>query len=90
MLPNHHLMSVTVAGPNVRNQVRTNSVRAWSGSTAVSGAPIQSEVSVQRGRELVQPLSLGPRTISPRTPSTVKTLGDSGVSPPQVFPGAGL
>jgi hypothetical protein len=42
-------------------------------------------MDVQRGREIVHVPSLGPRTMSPRTDSTVKTLGAKGVSPPQRF-----
>ena len=88
-MPNHHLMSVTVAGPNARSHLRTSSVRATSGATAFRVEGSQSAIDAHRGLETVQAPSFGPRTMSPRTDSTVKTLGANGVSPPHRFPGAG-
>jgi len=51
--------------------------------------PSQADAEAQRGRDVVQVPSLGPRTMKPSTDNTVRTRGATGVSPPQRFPGAG-
>ena len=87
--PKNHFTSLRVAGPNVLSHVPTTVARASSGGIVAGCPPSQSAVVTHLGREDVQTPSLCPRIRSPRTPSTVITLGDRGVVPPQVFPGAG-
>ena len=89
VLPNHHLMSVNVAGPKARSQIRSNSARAGAASITSTSEPSHVPVCTQRCRDVVQEPSLGPRMMSPRTDSAVSTRGASGVAPPQRFPGAG-
>ena len=82
-------MSVTVAGPNARShrahQFGARNLRR--DGVGVDGS--QSAIGAHRGRDTVQLPSFGPRTMSPRTDSTVRILGAKGVSPPQRLPGAG-
>ena len=89
VVPNHHLMSAAVAGPNVRSHRRSQLGSALRRAASVRCSPSQSRGGAHRGRDVVQAPSLGPRTISPRAESTVNTRGASGTLPPQRFPGAG-
>src|SRR5436309_1634719 len=59
-------------------------------------APHHAAVPPRRGagvaaavEDVVQVPSFGPRTMSPRAESTVRTRGARGAAPPQRFPGAG-
>jgi hypothetical protein len=71
-----------------RHGRRRGHAGATSGSAGSGAAASQAAIGVQRGRDIVHAPSLGPLTMSPRTDSTVKTLGAKGVSPPHRFPGA--
>ena len=86
VVPNHHLMSAR--WPARKCAASDGSARPGS-STGSSRAPSHSAATTQRGRDVVQLPSLGPRTISPRAESTVSTRGAIGMAPPQRFPGAG-
>src|ERR1700712_582504 len=86
--PKYHFTSLTPAGPNVRSHVPIRAARAMSCSIG-SLAPSHCSDEVHLGRDVVHPPSFGPRTTSPSTPNTVRTLGEIGPAPPQVLPGAG-
>src|SRR3954470_22517685 len=89
VVPNHHLMSPAVTGPNVRIHLPVRWACASRTGIGVCCLPSHLRVVLHLGRDVVHAPSLGPRTMSPRAESAVSTRGASGTVPPQRFPGAG-